>query len=92
MAEAREALIFQEETLSGHYSELQQYYYSGQSEKDYENTLKKSNPEQYKVYLEEKENMENIIKVRMEYIKNYIEKDSNTPEYKSMKEMLSKYQ
>jgi hypothetical protein len=41
--------------------------------------------------LEEKEKMENVIKIRMEYIKDYIKKDKNTTEYKSMIEMISQF-
>jgi hypothetical protein len=51
--------------------------------------LSRQEPDNYKLYLEDVEKMESIIKVRMEYIKDYIQKENDTPEYKSMKEMVS---
>ena len=89
MEEAREALIYQEETLNNNYEELGKCYNSGKSEEDYEKELKSVDSDKYNLYLKEKEKMENIIKIRMEYIKDYIKKDKNTTEYKSMIEMIS---
>lgn len=89
MEDAWEALIYQEETLNWWYNNLQLFYYSWKSQDVYEKELSENEPDKYKLYLEEKEKMENVIKIRMEYIKNYIQKEKDTPEYKSMKEMIS---
>lgn len=89
MEDAWEALIYQEETLNWWYNNLQLFYYSWKSQDIYEKELSEDEPDKYKLYLEEKEKMENVIKIRMEYIKNYIQKEKDTPEYKSMKEMIA---
>jgi hypothetical protein len=89
MEDAWEALIHQEEILNWWYRNLQLFYYSWKSQDVYEKELSENEPDNYKVYLEEKEKMENVIKIRMEYIKNYIQKEKDTTEYKSMKEMIA---
>lgn len=89
MQEAREALIYQEEVFNWWYDNLQLFYYSWKSEEIYEKELLETEPEKHKSYLEEKAKMEKIVSIRMEYIKNYIQKDKETPEYKTMKDMIS---
>jgi nitrate reductase NapAB chaperone NapD len=89
MEDAWEALIYQEELFNWWYDNLQLFYYSWKSQEVYEKELLENEPDNYKVYLEEKEKMENVIKIRMEYIKNYIQKEKDTLEYKSMKEMIT---
>ncbi|HRX63766.1 MAG TPA: hypothetical protein P5060_01540 [Candidatus Absconditabacterales bacterium] len=88
MEDAREALIYQEEILEGGYSELQYYYFSGESQEKYEADLKSESEDRFENYTKQKEEMENIISIRMEYIRQYINKDTNSTEYKEMKDMI----
>ena len=86
MEDAREALIFQEECINWNFAILQRYYGSWEKEDMF---LGKLVPEQVEQYKSEKKIMEELINKRMEYIKSYIKKDENSPEYKKMKEALN---
>lgn len=89
LEDAWEALIFQEECEVGWYDKIQQYYSSGKSE---ENFLKELSEEDKNDYNEQKQELEWIIKVRMDYIKKYIKEDRSSPEYLYMKRKLESNQ
>ena len=85
MEDAWEALIYQEEIMNWGYYLLQWYYSSWEKEETYKNNL---NEEDKKQYEEQKKKMENIIKIRMEYIKIYVKEDKSSKEYNEMKMAL----
>ena len=85
MEDAWEALIYQEEIMEWRFQSLQLYYSSWESEWDYKKGL---NDEEKKQYEEEKKEMENIIKLRMEYIKQYVKEDKKSKQYEEMKNAL----
>jgi len=90
MEDAREALIHQEEILDWWYTELQYYYFSGESEAEYEKKLREEDGDRFEKYIKQREEMEKIVSIRMEYIKKYINKDKNSPEYIQMADMIQK--
>ena len=85
MEDAWEALIYQEEVEMGGFSYLQWYYSSWENEEIYKKELSE---EERKEYEEEKKKMENLIKIRMEYIKQYVKEDKKSKEYNEMKKAL----
>lgn len=89
MEDAWEALIYQEEIAKWWYYALQVYYNSWENREKYLNKLKNEEKEQF---LDEEKQMEDIIKLRMEYIKQYIKDDKNSKEYKEMKDALARNQ
>ncbi|HKL43993.1 MAG TPA: hypothetical protein VJ892_01810, partial [Candidatus Absconditabacterales bacterium] len=90
MENAREALIYQEEILEGGYDELEYYYFSGEDQQKYETELKKEDEQRFENYTKQKEEMENVISIRMEYIKQYVNEDHNSPEYIQTADMIQK--
>jgi len=86
MEDAWEALIYQEEIMEWGFNILQSYYRSWESEESFKKTLSDEDKKQYE---EEKKEMENIINIRMEYIKKYVKEDKNSSEYNEMKKALS---
>lgn len=87
MEDAWEALIYQEEIINWSFYRLQVFYNSWQSESEFLKTLSEEDKKQYE---EEKKNMENIIKTRMEYVKPYITEQKNTEQYNKLKTAISK--
>ncbi len=90
MEDAREALIYQEEVLEWWYNELQYYYFSWENQETYENNLKEEDEQRFENYTKQKEDMENVISIRMEYIKKYVNEDKSSAEYNKMADMVQK--
>ena len=85
MEDAWEALIYQEEIMEWSFSMLERYYSSWEDEESFKKILAEEEKKQYE---EEKKEMEAIINLRMEYIKQYIKEDKNSPEYNEMKKAV----
>ena len=85
MEDAWEALIHQEEVKDGDYQYLSRYYNSWEKEEDF---LKKLDQEDKERYKEEKEKMEKIINIRMEYIKKHISTDNGSQEHQALQEKI----
>jgi len=81
LEDAREALIFQEENQYWTYNMVQAYYSSWETEDTF---LEHLSDEEKSSYLSQKEELEWIIKTRMDYIKKFIKKWSDSPEYRLM--------
>ena len=86
MEDAWEALIYQEEIMEWGFDTLQRYYSSWESEESFIKTL---SDEEKKQYEKEKKEMEDIINLRMKYIKQYVKEDKNSPEYNEMKKAVT---
>lgn len=85
MEDAREALVCQEEFCEGWYDYLSRYYGSWETESDF---LKKLSQEEKEEYQREKQKMEEVIKIRMEYVKEQIPINHNSENYKALKEAI----
>jgi len=73
MEDARESLIFQEETASWEFQLLEMFYSMGDSNEN--NFKKKLTAEQKEEFENQKKKMEGLIKMRKEYIKQYIDRN-----------------
>lgn len=85
LEDAWEALIYQEECEEWWYYMIDQYYRSWESEEVF---LKGLSEDERRYYHEQREELEEKIKIRMDYIKKYIKEDPNSPEYISMKNQI----
>ena len=85
MEDAWEALIYQEEVSEGWYNFLSWYYSSWDSEEDF---LSKLSQEDKETYNQEKSQMEEIINIRMEYVKTHISTDQSSESYKALKKAI----
>lgn len=108
LEDACESLILHEECASWWFYMMWEYYHSGESEENFlkkkadelkklyeEGTgesLQKKIDEMKAEYKEEKEKLEWIIKIRMDYVKKFINEDQNSSEYLLMKKKLESNQ
>ncbi len=86
MEDAWEALIYQEEISEGWYDYLSWYYGSWETEENFLNKLSQQEKDEYQ---REKEKMEQVINIRMEYIKQHISDNHSSESYKALKEAIN---